>query len=199
MPEVPEKFKGQAAMDVEQGKKLDTVEWEYEPVPWIEEAIDVKVSCCGVCGSCIHTINNGWTGTKYPCVVGHEIVGTVVRAGKNQPHKVGDRVGFGAQCGSCMECDYCKKGMVSLSLFDGLLSIFLTCAVQVNMCIGSKKTPGMIGTYQGGWPGGDGKDYTKGGYADYFRGFGALAVPIPEELSDEIAGVSVPSKSLAAN
>ena len=45
---------------------------------------------------------------SYPTVVGHEIVGTALRVGKNVKHiKVGDRVGVGAQCGSCHSCSSC--------------------------------------------------------------------------------------------
>jgi alcohol dehydrogenase (NADP+) len=58
-------------------------------------------------------MSNGWGGTKdmYPQVVGHEIVGKVVRVGKDVKHlKVGDVAGVGAQCDSCMECENCKKG-----------------------------------------------------------------------------------------
>lgn len=46
----------------------------------------------------------------YPMVVGHEIVGKVVKAGSKASHKEGDLVGIGAQCDSCMECEWCKDG-----------------------------------------------------------------------------------------
>ena len=40
----------------------------------------------------------------------HEIVGTAVRVGsKVQGIKEGDRVGVGAQVGSCYKCKYCKS------------------------------------------------------------------------------------------
>lgn len=157
MTDVPSKFTGYAAQNAEDGKAFKVAPWEYDPPTWNERCVDIKISACGVCGSCIHTITNGWGGTKYPCVVGHEIVGKVVRAGKESGHKVGARVGFGAQAGSCEDCEMCNSN-------------------QENMCM-----KGMIGTYQGGWDG----DYTKGGYADYFRGYGRFAIPIPEGLSDE--------------
>ncbi len=38
----------------------------------------------------------------------HQIVGKVVRAGKNSEHKIGSRVGFGAQCDSCGQCTSCQ-------------------------------------------------------------------------------------------
>jgi D-arabinose 1-dehydrogenase-like Zn-dependent alcohol dehydrogenase len=48
----------------------------------------------------------------YPQVVGHEIVGEVLRVGDkvDKSIKVGDIVGVGAQCDSCQDCEYCDKG-----------------------------------------------------------------------------------------
>ena len=49
--------------------------------------------------------------SMYPMVVGHEIVGKVVKAGpKAEGFKEGDLVGIGAQCDSCLECEWCKDG-----------------------------------------------------------------------------------------
>ena len=55
------------------------------------------------------------TSTNYPVVVGHEIVGKAVRVGSQIKHiKVGDRVGVGAQSGSCAnqkgDCEACADG-----------------------------------------------------------------------------------------
>ena len=36
-----------------------------------------------VCGSDVHTLTQGWGASKLPLVVGHEIVGTVTRVGRN--------------------------------------------------------------------------------------------------------------------
>ena len=50
--------------------------------------------------------------SMYPMVVGHEIVGKVVKAGPQaKGFKEGDLVGIGAQCDSCLKCEYCKDGM----------------------------------------------------------------------------------------
>jgi D-arabinose 1-dehydrogenase-like Zn-dependent alcohol dehydrogenase len=48
----------------------------------------------------------------YPQVVGHEIVGEVVRVGPKVEGgiKVGDIVGVGAQCDSCLNCHSCQSG-----------------------------------------------------------------------------------------
>lgn len=46
--------------------------------------------------------------TPGPTITGHEIVGTVVKAGPKSEHKMGERVGFGGQAGSCRSCARCK-------------------------------------------------------------------------------------------
>jgi len=160
---VPEKFKAWAAMDQEAGKKLEVVPWEYTPKKWTEEDVDIKVEASSICGSCIHTITSGWGAAKYPCVVGHEIVGEVVRAGKNSGREVGQRVGVGAQAGSCRECENCKAGLESYC-------------------------PKMVGTYQGTWPEDQGEGrHQQGGYGLYHRTRGYFAVPVPDGLDSFIA------------
>lgn len=62
-------------------------------------------------GSDLHTLRSGWGQSLYPCCVGHEVVGTAVKVGKNVKHfKVGDIVGVGAQSSSCGQCKQCKAG-----------------------------------------------------------------------------------------
>lgn len=73
----------------------------------------VEIQYCGICGTDLHTMSNGWgnVGNLFPQVVGHEIVGKVVRVGKDVKHlKEGDIAGVGAQCDSCLACDMCEKG-----------------------------------------------------------------------------------------
>jgi D-arabinose 1-dehydrogenase-like Zn-dependent alcohol dehydrogenase len=74
----------------------------------------VKIQYCGVCASDLHTASSGWGDMTemYPQVVGHEIVGEVLRVGDkvDKSIKVGDIVGVGAQCDSCQDCEYCDKG-----------------------------------------------------------------------------------------
>ena len=58
------------------------MKWQsYEPKEWKETDVDIKITHCGICGSDLHTLRSGWFPTPYPCVVGHEIVGTAVRVG----------------------------------------------------------------------------------------------------------------------
>jgi uncharacterized zinc-type alcohol dehydrogenase-like protein len=79
-----------------------------EPGPR-DVAIDIRY--CGVCHSDLHTARNEWGNTVYPCVPGHEIVGTVTAVGKDvRGFKTGDTVGVGCMVDSCGHCDACKAG-----------------------------------------------------------------------------------------
>lgn len=33
---------------------------EFEPKPWEETDIDMRVTHCGICGSDMHTLRSGW-------------------------------------------------------------------------------------------------------------------------------------------
>ncbi len=74
--------------------------------------VQIKILYCGVCHSDLHTARNEWGGTVYPCVPGHEIVGTVTEVGKHvKKYKTGDTVGVGCLVDSCRECDNCKNDL----------------------------------------------------------------------------------------
>lgn len=112
------KFEGWMGLDK---NSVGNMQWkEYEPKPFSDVDVDIKVTHSGICASDLHTLRSGWFPTPYPCVVGHEIVGTAVRVGsKAEGIKVGDRVGVGAQSDSCLQADcyecthghepYCQK------------------------------------------------------------------------------------------
>ena len=82
----------------------------------------VKIQYCGVCASDLHTASSGWGDMTemYPQVVGHEIVGEVLRVGDkvDKSIQVGDIVGVGAQCDSCQDCEYCDKGASLLHVVE---------------------------------------------------------------------------------
>ncbi|KAM7211544.1 GroES (chaperonin 10)-like protein [Rhypophila decipiens] len=153
------KFEGWLGLDASaaDGK----MQWgEFEPKAWEETDVDIKITHCGVCGSDLHTLRSGWGPTNYPCCVGHEIVGHVVRVGSEVKHlKVGDRAGVGAQSESCVgrkgDCEACASGMENY------------CPKQ------------HTGTYNGIYANG-GKSY--GGYATYNRVPARFAVKIPDNL-----------------
>lgn len=87
---------------------------EAFPVPPLQHGeLLVRVSCCTLCGSDVHT----WTGKRAvptPTVLGHEIVGriaafgpeTPTRDARGEPLRVGDRITWSlvASCGQCPTC-----------------------------------------------------------------------------------------------
>ena len=106
---------------------LDIV--SFQPKNFTDDDVELAITHCGVCGSDVHTLSQGWgsTGTL-PLVVGHEIVGIVTRVGKNvEEFKVGQRVGVGAQIGSCMKCKRCKNGNENYCN-DGMIDTYVRAA-----------------------------------------------------------------------
>jgi len=78
----------------------------------LEDDVEIDILYCGVCHSDIHTVRNDWKNAKYPSVPGHEIIGRVVKTGKNATNfKEGDLVGVGCMVDSCQHCDSCKEGL----------------------------------------------------------------------------------------
>jgi len=74
--------------------------------------VQIDILFCGVCHSDLHTARGEWAGTKYPCVPGHEIVGTVSAVGGEVSRfKVGDTVGVGCMVDSCQQCASCDEGL----------------------------------------------------------------------------------------
>jgi L-iditol 2-dehydrogenase len=66
------------------------------PKPGPNEAL-LEVESCTVCGSDLKIYHNGNPRLEYPVIVGHELAGTVVEAGKEvRAVAVGDRVAVGA-------------------------------------------------------------------------------------------------------
>jgi uncharacterized zinc-type alcohol dehydrogenase-like protein len=73
-------------------------------------AIDIKYS--GICHSDIHKVNNGWGGSTFPMVPGHEITGIVSHVGtKVTRYNLGDRVAVGNFVDSCRKCGPCQEGL----------------------------------------------------------------------------------------
>lgn len=112
----------------------------------------------------MHVLRSGWGPTDYPVVVGHEIVGKAVRVGKDVKTgiKVGDRVGVGAQSGSCLrgDCDQCQHDDEQY------------CKNAFTM------------TYGGKYPSGA---KAQGGYAKFWRGQGHFVFRIPDSIPSEEA------------
>ncbi|MGD9114518.1 MAG: zinc-binding dehydrogenase [Desulfobacterales bacterium] len=95
------------------------LEIKHYPLPKVtEDDILVKVTCCTICGSDVHT----WSGRRpsaLPIILGHEIVGTIAAKGVevthdsgDQPLAVGDRITWTIM-DSCGKCYYCRqKGLM---------------------------------------------------------------------------------------
>jgi uncharacterized zinc-type alcohol dehydrogenase-like protein len=87
--------------------------FEFDAGPLGPDEVDVTVTHCGICYTDVGMVDNEWGVSTYPCVAGHETVGMVVAVGTNVDPKrlrVGQRVGVGAICGSCMNCEWCEGG-----------------------------------------------------------------------------------------
>ncbi len=109
-PEVDMPTAARAAVMTAPGQDLEILEYPLtRPEPG---AILVRVNCCTICGSDLHS----WTGRRaspLPIILGHEIVGTVVEMGDGVTHDLGDRPlrpgdrvtwTLMASCGQCRFC-----------------------------------------------------------------------------------------------
>ena len=84
---------------------------EFERRALRPDDVAIRITYAGICHSDLHTARNDWGGTRYPCIPGHEIVGTVTAIGDEVTrHRVGDTVAVGCMVDSCMECDQCLEG-----------------------------------------------------------------------------------------
>src|SRR5579863_3040260 len=77
--------------------------------------VQIEILYCGVCHSDLHQIRDEWhdaLATVYPCVPGHEIVGRVVRVGKEvKKFKEGDLAAVGCMVDSDRTCENCRAGL----------------------------------------------------------------------------------------
>ncbi|PCH43599.1 GroES-like protein [Wolfiporia cocos MD-104 SS10] len=151
-------FKGYALTDRKQWSDLTVT--EIKPKTFQPDDVEIAITHCGVCGSDVHTLTQGWGESKLPLVVGHEIIGKVTRVGdKVADIKPGDRVGVGAQIGSCLRCRACKSD-------------------YENYC------PDGIATYNSVYPDGV---VSQGGYATAIRANQQFVFPIPDEIESRHA------------
>ncbi|KAL8827876.1 MAG: hypothetical protein Q9191_002924 [Dirinaria sp. TL-2023a] len=155
----PDHFEG--FMIQSQDKWTDFKKQEFKVKPFGPRDVDIKIDACGVCGSDVHTINGGWGDAPMPLCVGHEVIGKAIKVGeKVSTVKVGDRVGVGAQIGSCLECKNCNSD-------------------NENYC------PHQVDTYGAPWP--DSGVLSQGGYSSHIRAHEYFTFPIPNAISTEEA------------
>jgi propanol-preferring alcohol dehydrogenase len=75
----------------------------------------LRIRACGVCRTDLHIVAGELPGPKLPLVLGHQIVGEVVRAGPEANRFVpGQRVGVPWLGWTCGECRYCRSGRENL-------------------------------------------------------------------------------------
>jgi uncharacterized zinc-type alcohol dehydrogenase-like protein len=80
-----------------------------EPSP---SDVVIDILYCGVCHSDLHMVRNEWNMAVYPVVPGHEIVGRVVRVGKEvTKFREGDLAAVGCMVDSCRTCPNCLRGL----------------------------------------------------------------------------------------
>lgn len=124
--------------------------------------VEIDILYCGVCHSDLHFARNDWGMTKYPVVPGHEIVGKVLKVGKDvKQYKEGDLVAVGCLVDSCRGCNNCKNDL-------------------------EQYCPEWVGTY-----GGYDKHLetnTHGGYSETIVVDEAFVLSIPENL--DLAGIA---------
>ena len=75
----------------------------------------IRVAACGVCRTDLHVVDGDLTEPKLPLVLGHEIVGTVVRLGPGVDSLgLGQRIGIPWLGWTCGDCEYCASGQENL-------------------------------------------------------------------------------------
>ncbi|KAF1959147.1 alcohol dehydrogenase-like protein [Byssothecium circinans] len=140
----PESFHGWLGHDAQSAK--GKLRWEsFAPKPFAETDIDIKISHCGICGTDLHTLRSGWFPTHYPICVGHKIIGHVTRVGSAAAsrHKIGDRVGVGAQAFSCQQAD-CEDGYWSMGGYADYVRVPAAFAIKIPEQIKSEDAAPMM-------------------------------------------------------
>lgn len=89
--------------------KQNDLRTEDLPIPEISDnEVLIKMLACGLCGTDIQKIRGD--SVNKPTVLGHEVVGEIVKKGKNvSKFEIGDRV-ITAIHVPCFTCHYCDKG-----------------------------------------------------------------------------------------
>ncbi|MEN2983424.1 MAG: zinc-dependent alcohol dehydrogenase family protein [Dictyoglomaceae bacterium] len=91
-----------------------TMEEVSVPTPK-ENEILVKISACGVCRTDLDIIEGRTPPSKFPLILGHQIVGRVIEKGsKVKKFEIGERVGIGWINSSCGKCKFCLLGKENL-------------------------------------------------------------------------------------
>jgi len=87
-----------------------------EPLP-AEGEVLLHVTRCGVCHTELDEIEGRTPPPRFPMILGHQVVGTVVEGPESQPAyslKLGQRVGVAWIGSACGKCEYCLSGQENL-------------------------------------------------------------------------------------
>lgn len=89
------------------------IEERVEPV-LTDENLIVKVHACAICGTDLKIFTVGNPRCTPPRIIGHELVGTILRIGKHvQGFEVGERVTLATTI-ACHECEVCRLGLPNM-------------------------------------------------------------------------------------
>jgi len=84
------------------------------PIPRGGE-VRVRVRCCGLCHTDLHTVEGDLSLSRLPLIPGHQIVGNVEAFGADvRVLKEGDRVGIPWLHSTDGSCDHCRRGFENL-------------------------------------------------------------------------------------
>lgn len=87
-----------------------------DPVPGRGEVL-VRVRTCGVCRTDLHLAEGDLAPRRPGVIPGHEVVGDVVRNGREATRfRPGERVGVAWLGGTCRSCRFCLRGQENLCL-----------------------------------------------------------------------------------
>jgi alcohol dehydrogenase, propanol-preferring len=86
------------------------------PLPAVKAGeILLKISACGVCHTELDEIEGRTPPTKLPCILGHQIIGTVIGRGDGATKfATGERAGIGWINSACGHCEHCLSGKENL-------------------------------------------------------------------------------------
>ena len=84
------------------------------PKPKDNEVL-IEIFTCGVCHTELDEIEGRTPPPKFPVILGHQVVGRIVKMDKNSNlHSIGERVGVAWIFSACGKCEYCLNGMENL-------------------------------------------------------------------------------------
>lgn len=80
-----------------------------------DHQVQIKIHTCGICRTDLHIIDGELEHPDLPLVLGHQIVGTVTKAGTAvSDFEIGDKVGIPWLGYTCGECEFCRTGQENL-------------------------------------------------------------------------------------